>query len=54
MCCVADVLKSTPVLQLIWYILIQTLGSEGRLHEIVSCTTPGVTDRSDTGPGTVQ
>ena len=28
------------------------LGSEGALQEIVSWTTPGMADRSDTGPGT--
>ena len=30
------------------------LGSEGAVHEIVSWTTPGVADKPDTGPGTVQ
>ena len=33
--------------------MMTPLDSEGGLHEIVSCTTPGVADRSDTGPGTV-
>ena len=28
------------------------LGSEGAVHEIISWNTPGVADRSDTGPGT--
>ena len=28
------------------------LGSEGALQEILSWTTPGMADRSDTGPGT--
>ena len=54
MCCVADMLNATPVLELIWYIVIRPLGSKGGLHEMVSCTTPGVADRPDTGPGTVQ
>ena len=54
MYCVADMLNATPVLELIWYIVIRPLGSEGGLHEMVSCTTPGVADRPDTGPGTVQ
>ena len=33
--------------------MMTPLGSEGGLHEMVSCTAPGVADRSDTGPGTV-
>ena len=33
--------------------MMTPLGSEGGLHEMVSCTTSGVADRSDTGPGTV-
>ena len=32
--------------------MIGPLDSEGGLHEMVSCTTPGATDRSETGPGT--
>ena len=32
--------------------MIGPLDSEGGLHEMVSCTTSGVADRSDTAPGT--
>ena len=34
--------------------MMTPLGSEGGLHEMVSCTTPGVADRLDTGPGAVE
>ena len=57
MSCVADVLVqlNTPLLlEHTSYTMMAPLGSEGGLHEMVSCTTPGVADRPDTGPGTVQ
>ena len=33
--------------------MITPLGSEGGVHETVSCTIPDVADKPDTGPGTV-
>ena len=61
-CCVADVLtvvvdelhKHTSLkLKRSSYTMISPLGSEGGLHETVSCVTAVVADRLDTGPGTV-
>ena len=54
--CVADVLVklNTPLLlEYTSYAMMTPLGSEGGLHEMVSCTASWVADRSDTGPGTV-
>ena len=36
------------------YTMITPFGTEGGLHETVSCLTPMVADRLDTGPGTVE
>ena len=36
------------------YTMITPFGTEGGLHETVSCVTAVVADRLDTGPGTVQ
>ena len=33
--------------------MMTPLGSEGGVHETVSCTIPEVADKPDTGPGTV-
>ena len=36
------------------YTMITPFGTDGGLHETVSCVTAVVADRPDTGPGTVQ
>ena len=57
MCCVVDVLTVKLIVPLPLkrssYTMITPLGSEGELHEILSCVTDEVADRLDTGPGTV-
>ena len=55
MSCVADVLVLLPLLlEHTSHAMMTPLGSEGGLHEMVSCITPRVADKLDTGPGTVQ
>ena len=36
------------------YTMITPFGTDGGLHDTVSCVTDEVADRLDTGPGTVQ
>ena len=49
MCCVADVLNDPLLFEIISYIILRPGGANGGgFHEIVSCRTCELTERSET------